>query len=372
MTEKKTNKQPKTDVPNLRFPEFEGDWEADILGEVCKMQAGKFVSASEILEKAQDESFPCYGGNGLRGYTKSYNQNGLYSLIGRQGALCGNITLADGKFYATEHAVVVTPDESIDTLWMYYLLTHLNLNQYATGAAQPGLSVQNLERVEVAIPKSKTEQQKISAILSLIDRRIQTQNKIIKQFESLIIWLSRQLFSQALRFKTVNGEEYFDWQIKKVSEFLTIGSGKDYRHLGEGDVPVFGTGGLMTYVDAFLYDGETVCIGRKGTIDKPMYYKGKIWTVDTLFYSHSFLEVVPKFIFYVFKMINWKEYNEASGVPSLSKSTIEKIQIEIPSLAEQRKIEACLSGIDDKIAIEKTLLEKYIMQKKQLLQNLFI
>ena len=87
-----------------------------------------------------------------------------------------------------------------------------------------------------------------------------------------------------MRFGEFEGE----WEEKKLREVLTIGSGKDYKHLGVGNIPVFGTGGLMTTVDAFLYDGETVCIGRKGTIDKPMYFKGKIWTVDTLFYTHSF------------------------------------------------------------------------------------
>src|SRR5690606_14489064 len=112
----------------------------------------------------------------------------------------------------------------------------------------------------------------------------------------------------------------------------------DYKHLGTGNVPVFGTGGLMTYVNSFLYDGETVCIGRKGTIDKPLFYNGKFWTVDTLFYTHQFLNVIPKYVYYVFKTINWKENNEASGVPSLSKTTIENIKIPVPSLAEQQLI----------------------------------
>ena len=128
----------------------------------------------------------------------------------------------------------------------------------------------------------------------------------------------------------------------------------------------------MTYVDSCLYDGETVCIGRKGTIDKPMYYNGKIWTVDTLFYTHSFINCVPKFVYYVFQSINWLEYNEASGVPSLSKSTIEKIEVNIPSFQEQLLIANFLSSVDAKIYFEIKIRDKYERLKKHLLTNLFI
>jgi len=168
-------------VPRLRFPEFQdsGDWEGKTLGEVCKMQAGKFVNASDIKDKKEDDLFPCYGGNGLRGYTKSNTHAGEYSLIGRQGALCGNVILAKGKFHATEHALVVTLDVSVNTIWLYYILNYLNLNQYATGQAQPGLSVDNLEKVSIQIPPLLTEQRKIAECLSSLDALIGAQGEKI-------------------------------------------------------------------------------------------------------------------------------------------------------------------------------------------------
>ena len=130
-------------TPAFRFPEFQnkGEWEESTLGDICDMQAGKFVSASEICDVKKDTMYPCYGGNGLRGYTHSFTHFGIYPLIGRQGAQCGNITYAEGKFHATEHAVVVTLKKDIDIRWLYYQLIKLDLNQYATGQAQPGLSV---------------------------------------------------------------------------------------------------------------------------------------------------------------------------------------------------------------------------------------
>lgn len=161
-----------------------------------------------------------------------------------------------------------------------------------------------------------------------------------------------------------------EWVHKKLGECLTIGNGCDYKHLQSGEVPVYGTGGVITYVDKYLYDGETVCIGRKGTINHPIYHNGKIWTVDTLFYTHSFLNVLPKFIYYTFCNINWDKYNEATGVPSLSKETINKIEITVPPLPTQRHIAAILSSADKVIASTQKLIAKYKQIKQGLMKDL--
>ena len=94
-----------------------------------------------------------------------------------------------------------------------------------------------------------------------------------------------------------------DWEVKALFDILKFGSGKDYKHLSFGEIPVYGTGGLMTYVDQFLYQGDSVGIGRKGTIDKPVFLSGKFWTVDTLFYTHNFTGALPKFVYYKFLLV---------------------------------------------------------------------
>ena len=145
--------------------------------------------------------------------------------------------------------------------------------------------------------------------------------------------------------------------------------GKDYKHLNEGNFPVLGTGGVMGYVDEYLYSGESILIGRKGTIDKPKYINGPFWTVDTLFFT-KIKEGNPKFIFYQLNKINWLKYNEASGVPSLSANNIKNIKIKIPSLEEQKKIASFLSAVDKKIELleKKHLLITY---EKEYYLNLF-
>jgi type I restriction enzyme S subunit len=174
-----------------------------------------------------------------------------------------------------------------------------------------------------------------------------------------------------LRFKDDDGQAFPAWEMKEIGEVLSIGSGRDYKHLSKGTIPVYGTGGYMLSVNDFLYDGESVCIGRKGTIDKPVLISGKFWTVDTLFYTHRFNLAIPKFIFACFQRVNWKNYNEASGVPSLSKSTIEKIEIHVPVIAEQTKIANFLTAVDEKITHltqKHTLLTQY---KKGVMQQIF-
>lgn len=160
------------------------------------------------------------------------------------------------------------------------------------------------------------------------------------------------------------------WKNKKLGEVLKIGSGKDYKHLGIGDIPVFGTGGYMSSVDKELYDGETVFIGRKGTIDKPFYFQGKFWTVDTLFYTYGFSGTSAKYVNYVFQKINWLVHNEASGVPSLSKSTIEKINFTFPPAIEQSHIVSILNTWDQAIQKLKRKIETKKEIKKGLMQKL--
>ena len=215
---------------------------------------------------------------------------------------------------------------------------------------------------------SLNEQTKIANFLSEIDEKIAQLTQKRELLTQNKKGMMQKILNQEIRFK-----EFSDsWKSQPIGEILTIGSGRDYKHLKAGQVPVFGTGGLMTTVDGFLHDGETVCIGRKGTIDKPMYFNGKLWTVDTLFYTHSFKNMIPKFVFYLFQRVNWQEHNEASGVPSLSKSTIEKIVLSFPSLLEQKKIANFLSAIDEKITATESALDYAKQYKKSLLQQMFV
>ena len=183
-------------VPRLRFAEFRdaGEWVEKRLGEICNMQAGKFVPASNIKEQISDGLYPCYGGNGLRGYTETFTHVGMYSLIGRQGALCGNVMLVAQQFYATEHAVVVTPNEKVSTIWLYYVLSYLNLNRFSTGQAQPGLSVENLNNVEIMYAPESGEQQKIAACLTALDDLISAQTQKIAELKTHKRGLMQQLF----------------------------------------------------------------------------------------------------------------------------------------------------------------------------------
>ncbi len=162
-----------------------------------------------------------------------------------------------------------------------------------------------------------------------------------------------------------------EWKNCQIANILSIGSGRDYKHLEKGNIPVFGTGGYMTSVNECIYDGETTFIGRKGSINKPFYYNGKFWTVDTLFYTHSFNKTTPKFVYCLFQTINWLRYNEASGVPSLSKDTIEKIKVFIPQLDEQRKISEMLSVIDERIATQNKIIEDLKKLKSAIIDKSF-
>ena len=172
-------------------------WCLSTLGEVFTLQAGKNITAKDIKDAVtESHHYKCYGGNGVRGFVALYNREGDFPIIGRQGALCGNINIAKGKFYATEHAVVVESYCDVDLMWAYYILIMLNLNQYATATAQPGLSVAVINDVCIPIPPRK-EQERISkeiehwfALIDQIEQEKSDLQTIIKQTKSKILDLA--------------------------------------------------------------------------------------------------------------------------------------------------------------------------------------
>jgi type I restriction enzyme S subunit len=160
-----------------RLPGFSDEWQVKLVGDICQMKSGASITSANIDAFSR---FPCYGGNGLRGFTSEQTHDGTFALIGRQGALCGNVIVVSGKFFASEHAIVVTPSGGADVNWLALVLTRMNLNQYAESSAQPGLSVSKLQSFTCVAP-SFNEQTAIAAIISAMDTEITTlESKLTK------------------------------------------------------------------------------------------------------------------------------------------------------------------------------------------------
>ena len=164
------------------------------LGKVLLLKAGDFTAASDIAADPTTENiYPCYGGNGIRGYVAEYNQEGSYSLIGRQGALSGNVQYATGKFKNTEHALLVTPLIEMNSVWLNHLLINLDLQRYQTGAAQPGLSVKNLQEIPI-IEVPKEDQNQFADFVKQTDKSKLAIQQSLEQLEILKKSLMQKYF----------------------------------------------------------------------------------------------------------------------------------------------------------------------------------
>ena len=188
------------------------------LSDVISMKSGESITAERITSKGK---FPCFGGNGLRGYTTTFTHDGSYTLVGRQGALCGNVTFVSGRFYASEHAIVVTPKKETDIKFMSYVLYDMNLNQYSESSAQPGLSVKKLLELEYPIPQNKEEQTAIAEALSDIDSLIFSLQKLIEKKKATKQGAMQELLTGKKRLPEFSGE----WNQFRLGEMTEIYSG---------------------------------------------------------------------------------------------------------------------------------------------------
>ena len=375
-------------VPKLRFGEFREEWTTGTLGELSDVRDGTHESP-----KFYEKGYPLVTSKNLQqdgtldltnvSYIchedyEHFNQRSKVEkgdiVFGMIGTI-GNPVLLKNENFAIKNVALIKEKHSLKNIFLINYLRSPNIEKQFhfanVGGTQKFIALGQIRKLAIRFP-SLIEQQKIADFLSAVDEKITAltaQKTALTQYKQ---GMMQRIFAQTLRFKDDNGADYPDWEDLNIKEMLTIGSGRDYKHLNHGEVPVFGTGGYMLSVNDYLDDGETVFIGRKGTINKPAYYQGKFWTVDTLFYTHSF-KAIPKFVFYLFETIDWLSYNEATGVPSLSKSTIEKIKVSLPnSVEEQTKIAQFLTECDDKINAVEAQIQSAQQWKQGLLQQMFV
>ncbi len=287
-------------------------------------------------------------------------QNDL--LLTKDGTL-GRVAVVHNDLICINQSVaVIRTNKYLNVFFLKHLLQdsfyQKVMIENAGGSTIKHIYITVVDKMPIVVP-SLHEQQAIAEALSDADEWIESLEKLIAK---------KRLIKHGAMQELLEPKE--DWEMKKLGEILKFGSGKDYKHLNSGDIPVYGTGGIMTFVDNYLYDGLSIGIGRKGTIDKPVLLSGKFWTVDTLFFTHSFIGVDPTYIYYQFLLIAWREYNEASGVPSLNKNTLEQIEIKIPSLVEQTRISTILFDMDLELKALAAQLEKARKIKHGMMQEL--
>lgn len=284
------------------------------------------------------------------------------------------------RVYCGGDILVLSPFSDFDSKFLGYVCnSQAAVSQKSArgqGDAVVHIRTSNLAEVLIPVPPL-AEQRAIAEALSDVDELLAAMTTLIKKKRAIKQGTMQELLGMRncevgakkvprRRLPSFSGE----WVEKRLGEVLTIGNGKDYKHLTSGTIPVYGTGGLMTYVNDWLYDGATVCIGRKGTIDVPQYHEGKIWTVDTLYYTYDFKDVDIKFLFYLFLRIDWLSYNSATGVPSLTAKAICDIEVCLPPLAEQKAIAEVLSDMDAEIEALEAKRAKYESIKQSMMQEL--
>ena len=211
-------------------------------------------------------------------------------------------------------------------------------------SGQPGVNAQEYGEYDLFAP-SKEEQQRIGHFLRGINNLITLHQRQPFLHSTPEISLTVQLIHP---FYTSS------WEQRKLGELVDVCSGRDYKHLSEGTIPVYGTGGYMLSVnDALSYDRDAIGIGRKGTIDRPYILKAPFWTVDTLFYAIPREKVDLNYAFDIFQNIDWKKKDESTGVPSLSKTAINDIDVLAPKHDEQQIIGQFFAAIDNLITLHQ-------------------
>ena len=362
-------------VPQIRFKVFSDEWQEKKIKDICSISTGKsntqdrvadglypFYVRSPIIERSNrflyDEEAVLTVGDGVGTGKVFHYLNGKYDLHQRVYRMYDFGDNTDGKYF-------------------YYFFSNNFYPRVMAMTAKTSVDSVRLEMIaemDIQLP-SKLEQSGVATYFTELDQMIGLYQRKHEKLLTLKKAMLKKMFPQdgtttpEVRFKGFSGP----WEEKKLEELIDLRSGRDYKHLSPGNIPVYGTGGYMLSVDqALSFTENAVGIGRKGTIDKPYLLKAPFWTVDTLFYAVPKDENDLNFVFDIFQQVDWKQKDESTGVPSLSKVTINNVDILSTTPEEQQKIGTYFRQLDELIAQHGTQVEKLKQIKIACLEKMFV
>lgn len=387
-------------VPKIRFVGFTEAWEQRKLGETLRdLKSGlsRMLSNDDIglpvvrANNIYDGQFDMkndvkywYENDPQGAKTDNYlvHQNDILINFINSEAKMGTATIVQNEpnrktIYTTNILKAQVADDFDNYFWFSLTQTYRYKNDIKIitkpAVNQASFTTVDFKKLCYQFP-IYSEQKKIGTLFHNLDNLITFHQRKCDETTTLKKYMLKKMFPQ-------NGAEYPEirfggfteaWEQRKLGDVLNVCSGRDYKHLDYGDIPVYGTGGYMLSVSEALSENrDAIGIGRKGTIDKPFVLKSPFWTVDTLFYCIPRTNVDLSFSFSIFQNINWKAMDESTGVPSLSKSAINKVEILLPKLTEQIKIGQYFDGLDNLITFHQRKRDELTEIKNYMLKNMF-
>lgn len=283
---------------------------------------------------------------------KIYRNDVLFALTGdpvskpNPLSWVGRVSIyrSDENALLNQRTCKIKKSDEIDNQFLYYYFRQWEnfyaLASKATGSAsQANISTNTIADTIIKLPPLPT-QQKIAAILSSLDDKIELNNKINTNLEQQAGALFKNWF---VDFEPFGGKMPEEWKVGKLSNLITVKYGKDHKKLDDGKYPVYGSGGIMRYVDKFLYDKESVLIPRKGTLNNVFYINEPFWSVDTMFYTEMKKENIAKYVYFFVKGKDLNAMNAGSAVPSMTTEILNAIEVVIPSDEYLEKFENIVS-----------------------------
>ena len=383
--------------PAIRFKGFTEDWEQRKLGEIADRVVRKNINNESTLPLTISAQYGLidqviYFNNRVA----SRDVSNYYLVL--NGEFAYNKSTSDGFPYGAVKRLDLYRKGVLSTLYIVFCIKNKKktnsdfltfffdtdrwhkgvYERAAEGARNHGLlniSADDFFDIDLSLPKSEQEQAVIGAYFKQLDNLITLHQRKYDKLVNIKKSMLEKMFPREgknvpdIRFSGFTE----DWEQRKLGEVVDVCSGRDYKHLSEGNIPVYGTGGYMLSVNqALSYDEDAIGIGRKGTIDKPYVLKSPFWTVDTLFYAVPRDKIALNFAFDIFQNIDWKKKDESTGVPSLSKTAINEIDVLIPKYEEQHALGQFFNDIDNLITLHQRKLEKLKNIKKSCLEKMFI